>query len=46
MKQLKRLLEREISRQERVLALSEEQKDGRLSNGDLKVLKRIIQFDR
>jgi hypothetical protein len=46
MKQLKQLLEHEISQQERVLALSEEQKDGRLSKQDLKLLKRIVQFDR
>ena len=45
MRQLKQLLEDEISQQDRVLALSEEQKDGRLSKRDLKVLNRIIQFD-
>jgi hypothetical protein len=43
MKRLKLLLELEALPPERTLTLSEEEKDCRLSNLDLKILRRIIQ---
>ena len=46
MKQLKQRLAHETSQQDEMFALSEEQKDGRLSKRDLKILRGIVQFER
>jgi hypothetical protein len=44
MKQLKQLLDHETSQPEPTRTMSEEEKDCRLSNRDLKILRRVIQL--
>jgi hypothetical protein len=46
MKQLKQLLEQEALRQEETPIRSDEEKDCRLSNLDLNILRSIIQSER
>ena len=45
MKQLKRLLEQEALQQEEIPIRSDEEKDCRLSNRDLNILRSIIQLE-
>jgi hypothetical protein len=45
MKQLKQLLEQEALRQEEIPIRSDEEKDCRLSNLDLNILRSIIQLE-